>query len=286
MATTSSVVSGSTKGPKFAVYMVPNTMDSFIKTLDESKVVILGAAHAEAAEAVKKSLTWGFDRATKRVKKNTEATIKWKIFQGLGSASPLIMTGALRDSMKNADASVTYSTNRVVGMVEIGLPVAGSNGVAGAGRKNKNFPYPLAHLFGAGGGMRKFSNGPAFTLPKRDFLSEGIKQGGQKAATILGAAYKKYYEAFIAPEYFNQRFVPFAWEKQVSFGVRDILALAMPPTATYAIFGAGLDFTNAFMLTFNAFTINSWFGSLAAGHAGLTKRTYLRRGRKTLYRGI
>jgi len=267
------------KNGKMEVIMTPPDMDKYIKALDDSKTFMLTAAHKQAAEAMKNSIIGGFNRAQNRVRKNTEATI---LYKG-GGKRPLYDTGALKKAMDNVDVKVTHNSRVVTGVIEIDMPGAGARGKHGMGRKNKKFPYPLAHLFGAGGGMTKFGEGIPFSLPRRDFLSEGVKDGSKRAATIMTKAYKEYYIKFIKPTGVQGRLMPFMWEKEVTFGTKDLYSMALPPMSQYSALGFGSDFGSAFMMSFNAFTVNSWFGTLAAGHAGMTKQTYIRRGRKTAH---
>lgn len=263
----------------FKCNMVPGDVDTFIATLDEGKKVILTVAHKRAAEAIREEITKGFDIAAGRVQPNTPSTIAWKG----GKSTPLIMTGDLRTGVMATKAGVTYVGKSIVSTIEMPVPRAGSNGVLGIHRKDKSFPYGLIHLFGGGRNMRLWGVGPKFSLPRRDYLTDAMKKGGQRAAAILAQAYRSYYDAFLSPTYFNQRILPFAYEKQTRIRQADIIAMAIPPSAQYASVGFGADFSSAFSLGFSAFTINSWFGTLAAGHAGMTKRTYLRTGRKSLY---
>ena len=272
---------------RITAIMSPEATGDYIKTLDRSKAVILAPSHHAAATAIKRSMAWGFDRASGpsgRVLNNTAATIAAKPQRGR-----LIESGRLQLAMRSVDADVSYAGSQVVGAVTVYMPTAGTKGKGGLitprglNRRNKSFPYGLAQLYGAGGGMRKFGHGDNFNLPPRDFISEGLRVGSRRAATIVAAAYKQYYDAFISPEFFQRRVLPFSYENQLTLKTADIISIAMPPTAKYSLIGAGRDFTSVIHLTFTTFTMNAWFGSLIAGHAGLTKRPYIRSARSATW---
>jgi len=225
--------------------------------------------------------------------------------------------GALVDD-GDLENSVTTWDDKEINVFEVGnnfslrvdwtLPMAGTKGVYGLGRKRKDYVYLWAHEGGTDasitkilahrtkGGFALIKAKTPWSLPQRDFFIDGVQKGIDKgsqlaAAVIYNAVHLEAISKrapYVSTMSFNMKHpsgMGGLFPKLLpGMSISSLIWYVVPPSQLYAVIGMASDIAGFMKGSFFSFGMFGGYArQMAWGQAGMTKKIYRRKFRAGLW---
>lgn len=265
-------------------YVSVDEVTPAVTMAEESSHILLKIGMYNAAAAVKEQVIKAYENA-QTIYHDSPTTTKLK-----GGGSALKDSGDLERALKGAKITMFDDGNVVKASITWDIPEAGTKGIMGAFRKNKNFEYLWAQETGAN--MSKIARPDAaviedanWVLTPRPFFLNAIQSSRTVAARAVASSYAPVIDTMLRSKRLPVRgFGLKLVENPFSTSTIGFLMYFVPPSILYAYVGAAGDIMGAWSgALLGEKQMFGWGRQYMWGRIGATKKTIRRKFRRKLW---